>query len=72
MTIGQQPNEVDFGAKPNLCAVTVVNPQAWEGDMEAFFAQHYPGLRYDPIQAATPDELRRILQWRVTARERFG
>ncbi len=72
VTIGQQPNEVDFGAKPNLCAVTVVDPQAWEGDMEAFFTQHYPGLRYDPIQAATPDELRRILQWRVTARERFG
>ncbi len=53
-------------------AVTVVNPQRWPVDVKAQLARRIPNMRYDPIKADSPQELAEILQWRVTARERFG
>ncbi len=72
VAIIRQPNEVACHAQPRQCAITIVNPEAWRKDIQTFFAQRYPGLREDPLQVETPDELHEILQWRVVARERFG
>ncbi len=53
-------------------AVTVINPAQWPGNIKAQLAKRLPNMRYDPLTASSPKELAQILQWRVTARERFG
>jgi hypothetical protein len=37
--------------------VIAVNPQLWPGDLCAWYAEHYPGVAYVPVEAATPAEL---------------
>jgi murein DD-endopeptidase MepM/ murein hydrolase activator NlpD len=37
--------------------VIAVNPSGWEGDLAAFYATHYPGIRYTPLTASGPQEL---------------
>jgi hypothetical protein len=43
--------------------VIAVNPHEWTEpkNLEDFYKQHYPGVEYEPITAATPDELRQKL-----------
>ncbi len=42
--------------------VIAVNPQQWNGDLQAWYAQNYPGVDYVPINAANPSALQAILQ----------
>ncbi len=53
-------------------AVTAVNPQQWPEDLVIFFNRQYPGTRYDPVQAVTPQLLEQILGQRVASGRRFG
>jgi hypothetical protein len=54
-TIGSSAD--DAGVGPEQRTVIAVNPDRWPGDLEAFFGQYYPGLRYVVLEAATPDDL---------------
>ncbi len=60
-TIGGSADDAGIGAL-NVRTVIAVNPALWPGDLAAFFQTHYPGIRYIPIQAATPQELANQLQ----------
>lgn len=41
--------------------VYAVNPESWAEPLDEFFTTNYPEVNYHPIQASTPDELRKIL-----------
>ncbi|HLB46230.1 MAG TPA: peptidoglycan DD-metalloendopeptidase family protein [Anaerolineales bacterium] len=41
--------------------VIAVNPQQWNGDLQAWYSQHYPGVDYVPVFAATPSALQSLL-----------
>jgi hypothetical protein len=72
VTVGFSADDAAYG--PGLVgrAVTVVNPHYWEDDLQAFFERHYPGARYDPIVAASPQQLEAILNERVSRGQRYG
>ncbi|MGC9347531.1 MAG: hypothetical protein ACP5JG_05275 [Anaerolineae bacterium] len=72
VTIGFSADDAAYGPGLEERAVTVVNPQAWDDDIEAFFTRHYPGIRYDPILARTPRMLEVILNDRVSQGLRYG
>ncbi|MBL7063464.1 MAG: emp24/gp25L/p24 family protein [Anaerolineae bacterium] len=54
-TIGSSAD--DAGAGPKDRTVIAVNPGKWPGDLRAFFQQYYPGIKYVPVEAASPREL---------------
>ncbi|MFN3762309.1 MAG: hypothetical protein ACK4WK_03790, partial [Anaerolineae bacterium] len=60
-TIGGSADDAGIGALLSK-TVIAINPGRWPGDLEAFFRQYYPGTRYVPLIAATPEELRRKLE----------
>jgi hypothetical protein len=60
-TIGGSADDAGIGDL-DVRRVIAVNPRQWPGDLQAFFAQHYPGVEYVPLEAATPAELTQILQ----------
>jgi len=72
VTIGFSADDAAYGPGLTERAVTVVNPQAWEDGIEAFFETYYPGVRYDPVVAETPEELQALLDRRVDLGRRFG
>ncbi len=41
--------------------VIAVNPQQWNGDLQAWYSQHYAGVDYVPVFAATPSALQSLL-----------
>lgn len=55
-TIGGSADDAGIGAL-DVRTVIAVNPRLWPGDLAQFFQTYYPGLRYIPIEAATPQEL---------------
>jgi len=60
-TIGGSADDAGIGAL-DVRTVIAVNPRLWPGDLAQFFQTYYPGLRYIPIEAATPQELIAQLQ----------
>jgi len=72
VTIGFSADDAAYGPGLTERAVTVVNPHRWPDGLEAFFSQYYPGIRYDPLVAATPHELEELLSRRVDLGQRFG
>ncbi len=60
-TIGGSADDAGIGAL-DVRTVIAVNPRLWPGDLAQFFRTYYPGLRYIPIEAATPQELIAQLQ----------
>ncbi|MBN1246160.1 MAG: hypothetical protein JXC32_00790 [Anaerolineae bacterium] len=72
VTIGFSADDAGYGPGLEERAITAVNPAQWGDDLKAFFDQHYPGVRYDPIEAATPQQLTAILSARVARGQRFG
>jgi hypothetical protein len=55
-TIGGSADDAGIGAL-DVRTVIAVNPRLWPGDLAQFFQTYYPGLRYIPIEAATPQDL---------------
>lgn len=72
VTIGFSADDAAYGPGLAERAVTAINPVAWGDDLGAFFETHYPGVRYDPIIADSPQALSAILDARVTRGQRFG
>jgi hypothetical protein len=60
-TIGGSADDAGIGAL-DVRTVIAINPHLWPGDLAQFFQTYYPGLRYIPIEAATPQDLIRQLQ----------
>ena len=42
--------------------VIAVNPERWPADLGKFFKEHYPGVKYVPIEASTPEKLKQKLK----------
>lgn len=42
------------------------------GDLEAWFEEHHPGVRLDPIEADSPNEMGQALAIRIEAEDRYG
>jgi hypothetical protein len=59
-TIGGSADDAGIGDL-DVRRVVAVNPGDWSGDLRAFFERYYPGVQYVPLEASTPDELRRKL-----------
>ncbi|RLC66927.1 MAG: hypothetical protein DRI48_03580 [Chloroflexi bacterium] len=61
-TIGSSADDAGIGDL-NVRRVIAVNQHEWPGTLSLadFYAQHYPGVEYKPITAATPEELKRKL-----------
>ena len=59
-TIGSSADDAGIGALEDK-TVIAINPRQWPSDLRAFFHQYYPRTRYVPLEADTPDELRRKL-----------
>ncbi len=57
-TIGGNPDDAGIGDL-DMRHVIAVNPHEWTEpkNLEDFYQQHYPGVEYEPITAATPQEL---------------
>lgn len=57
-TIGGSADDAGIGDL-DMRRVIAVNPQEWPGSLspEEFYAQHYPGIEYRSITAATPAEM---------------
>ena len=60
-TIGSSADDAGIGDL-DARRVIAVNPGRWPSDLQAFLAEHYPGIEYVPIEAATPVELRLRLE----------
>jgi hypothetical protein len=62
-TVGSSADDAGIGDL-DVRHVIAVNPQEWTGSqtLDDFFKQHYPGITYKPISAATPEELAQKLQ----------
>ena len=59
-TVGGSADDAGIGDLDER-RVIAVNPDGWPGDLLAFFREHYPGVDYVPVEAATPYELGQIL-----------
>ncbi len=59
---------------PNQTVTIVLPPNGYpaQGDIRAWFVQHYPGVRLDVIPVETPADLERILANRIAALDRYG
>jgi len=57
-TVGNSADDAGIGDLDRR-HVLAVNPQEWTGpqSLEDFFNKHYPGVRYETVTAATPEEL---------------
>jgi hypothetical protein len=55
-TIGGSADDAGIGDLDVRCVIAI-NPQEWEGSLEEFYAQYYPGVEYRTIIATTPEEL---------------
>lgn len=59
-TIGGSADDAGIGNLENR-RVLAVNPDLWNGDLTAFFAEHYPDVVVLPVYADTPVQLEEIL-----------
>ncbi len=60
-TIGTSADDAGIGTL-NYRRVIAVNPSAWKDDLAAFFAEHYPGVVYVPIETDSPVALEQKLK----------
>ncbi len=60
-TIGSSADDAGIGDL-DVRQVIAVNPGRWPSDLRAFFEEHYPGVKYTPIEAETPAELTQKLK----------
>jgi len=63
ITIGGSADDAGIGAL-DYKEVLAVNPVAWGDNLELFFTQYYPGTKYTPVLAATPEALKEwLVEW---------
>lgn len=55
-TVGGSADDAGIGDL-DYRQVIVVNPKEWGSDLDIWFATHYPGVIYEPVQAWTPQIL---------------
>jgi hypothetical protein len=60
-TVGGSADDAGLGDL-DARRVLAVNPDAWSGDLAAFFDEHYPGVAFVALHAASPDRLALQLQ----------
>jgi len=60
-TVGGSADDAGIGDLDGR-TVIAINPSYWQDDLEVFFQTHYPGVRYIPLEAATPQQLVTRLQ----------
>ncbi len=60
ITIGGSADDGGIGALSKR-RVVAINPNEWGGDLQAWYAQFYPGVEYIPVQARDPGDLARRL-----------
>ena len=60
-TIGGSADDAGIGDL-DVRRIVAVNPGKWPSDLRAFFAEHYSGVEYIPVEADTPAELTRKLK----------
>ncbi|MCI0395554.1 MAG: hypothetical protein L0332_15540 [Chloroflexi bacterium] len=62
-TVGGSADDAGIGDLDSRI-VLAVNPEQWGGPdvLRGFFAEHYPGVRYRTVKAATPAELAELLK----------
>ncbi len=73
-TITPDPNNAGRYMAPNQTITIVLPPNGYpaQGDIRAWFVQHYPGVRLDVIEVNTPEELENVLAQRIAALDRYG
>ncbi|MGD8243961.1 MAG: hypothetical protein PVI63_02080 [Anaerolineae bacterium] len=54
-TVGHSAD--DAGVGPPNRTIIAVNPTLWGGDLQAWYAEHYPGAEYRAIEAENPWEM---------------
>jgi hypothetical protein len=60
-TIGGSGDDAGIGTLEDK-TVIAINPSGWPDDLRAFFQKYYPRTRYVPLEAETPEKLRRKLR----------
>ncbi len=60
-TIGSSADDAGIGDL-DIRRVIAVNPGGWPTDLGAFFQEHYPGVDYTAVEAATPAELKQKIK----------
>ena len=55
-TVGSSADDAGIGDLDDR-TVIAVNPSRWPTDLKTFFDTYYPGVRYIPVEAATPAQL---------------
>ena len=60
-TIGGSADDAGIGDL-DYRRVVAVNPDRWEGDLAAFYREHYPGVEFVIVEAATPSALAQELK----------
>jgi len=60
-TVGGSADDAGVGDL-SVRRIIAVNPDAWPGDLEAFYAEHYAGVEYVPVPENDPDGLRAALE----------
>ena len=60
-TVGGSADDAGIGDL-DARRVVAVNPGKWPSDLRAFFAEHYPGVKYVTVEAETPAELTQKLK----------
>ena len=73
-TITSDPNNAGRYMAPNQTVTVVLPPNGYPalGDVQAWFAQHYPGVRLDVIAVESPEALTQVLTERIAALDRYG
>lgn len=63
-TFGASADDAGIGDL-DVRRVIAINATEWPGDLEAFYQEHYPGVEYTPVEAASPVELLALLSERL-------
>ncbi len=73
-TITPDPHNAGRYMAPHQTITIVLPPGGYpaQGDIRAWFVQHYPGVRLDVIEVNTPAALEKVLAQRIAALDRYG
>ena len=73
-TITPDPANAGRYMAPSQTITIVLPPNGYpaQGDIRAWFIQHYPGVRLDVIEVDSPEALESVLAARIAALDRYG